>query len=93
MASVAVRVVVSGHVQGVGYRAWVENEALVHRLDGWVRNRWDGTVEMVLSGEAAAVNAVVAACRRGPLGSDVIDVARAPYQGPPLSRFRILSTV
>ena len=62
---------VRGRVQGVGFRAFVEHEALKHHVGGWVRNRRDGTVEAVFSGEAAAVAAAVEACRRGPFGARV----------------------
>ena len=62
---------VRGRVQGVGFRAFVEHEALKRHLGGWVRNRRDGTVEAVFEGEAAAVAAAVEACRRGPFGARV----------------------
>ncbi len=61
-----VRVVVSGRVQGVWYRGWTVDEATALRLDGWVRNRRDGTVEAVFSGPAAAVDAMIALCWKGP---------------------------
>ena len=48
------RVVISGRVQGVWYRGWVVDEALARGLDGWVRNRRDGTVEAVFQGAPAA---------------------------------------
>ena len=57
---------VRGLVQGVGYRAFVERHALRHGLEGWVRNRKDGSVEAVLAGPAAAVEAMIAECRTGP---------------------------
>ena len=59
-------VIIRGRVQGVGYRAWVEHEALRRGLDGWARNRRDGSVEAVFAGPPDAVAAMVAACRRGP---------------------------
>jgi len=62
---------VRGRVQGVGFRAFVEHEALKRHLSGWVRNRRDSTVEAVFSGEAAAVAAAVEACRRGPMSGRV----------------------
>ncbi len=64
-------VVFRGRVQGVGFRAFVEEVAARHGLEGWVRNRRVGTVEAVLSGDAAAVDAVVEACRKGPSHSRV----------------------
>lgn len=59
-------VVVRGRVQGVGFRAWTEMTARERGLEGWVRNRRDGSVEAVFAGEAARVEAMLAACRRGP---------------------------
>ena len=49
-----VRVVISGRVQGVWYRGWTVDEARARGLDGWVRNRRDGSVEAVFQGPAAA---------------------------------------
>jgi acylphosphatase len=62
---------VRGRVQGVGFRAFVEHEALKHHVGGWMRNRRDGTVEAVFEGEAAKVAAAIEACRRGPFGARV----------------------
>jgi acylphosphatase len=59
-------VTVRGRVQGVGYRAFVEHEALRRGIEGWVRNRRDGSVEAVFAGDADAVAAMIEACRRGP---------------------------
>jgi len=64
-------VVVRGRVQGVGYRAFVEDEAHQHRLQGWVRNRRDGSVEAVFAGPVAEVEAAIEACRRGPFPAHV----------------------
>ena len=72
-----VRVVISGRVQGVGFRLWVEAEAVSRGLAGWVRNRRDGSVEAVFSGEAEAVDAMLEACRNGPSMALVTDVAVA----------------
>jgi len=67
-------VIVRGRVQGVGYRAFVADEAMTRRVDGWVRNRRDGTVEAVFSGRAEIVEGIVAACRKGPWGSMVAGI-------------------
>ena len=64
-------IIVRGLVQGVGYRAFVADEAQARRIDGWVRNRRDGTVEAVLSGPAEMVEPMIEACRNGPWGSRV----------------------
>jgi len=64
-------VIARGRVQGVGYRAFVESEALARGLEGWVRNRRDGTVEAVLAGEEPVVADLIAACRQGPFAARV----------------------
>jgi len=69
--SVIRHVIVHGRVQGVGFRAFVEIEALRRGIEGWVRNRHDGSVEAVFAGEAGAVAAMIEACQRGPLGARV----------------------
>jgi acylphosphatase len=68
-------VIIRGRVQGVGFRAWTEYTALEHGLEGWVRNRRDGSVEAVFAGSQAKVAAMIEACRSGPPGArvDVID--------------------
>ena len=65
-------------MQRVGYRAWTEHMALQRGLEGWVRNRRDGTVEAVFAGPASVVEAMIEACRRGPPGAqvDALDAAR-----------------
>lgn len=59
-------VVIKGRVQGVGYREWTRLAAIGCGLAGWVRNRRDGTVEAVFSGDPTDVAAMVAQCRSGP---------------------------
>ncbi len=61
-----VRVTIGGDVQGVGYRAWVEMEARAAGVRGWVRNRLNGDVEALFAGPPDAVEALCAACWRGP---------------------------
>ncbi|MHA6325241.1 acylphosphatase [Roseivivax sp. CAU 1753] len=61
-----VRAIVTGRVQGVGFRAWTQRAASELQLRGWVRNRPDGTVEAVLGGAEDAVGRMCARLRRGP---------------------------
>jgi len=91
-------VVIRGRVQGVGYRAWAEWTALQEDVEGWVRNRRDGSVEAVFAGSAEAVEAMVDACRRGPRGARVervdaqdvsSDMLAARHSG---ERFSVLPT-
>ena len=67
-------VLVRGRVQGVGYRAWAERVALSRGLQGWVRNRRDGSVEAVLAGSDEAVDEMLSRLRSGPRGSRVDEV-------------------
>ena len=55
-----------GWVQGVGFRRFVVDEAHRLRIAGWVRNRWDDSVEVVAEGQRAALEQLLAALRRGP---------------------------
>lgn len=64
-------VAVRGRVQGVGYRAFVEREALAAGLEGWVRNCHDGSVEAVFMGPPDVVEKLIATCRRGPYAARV----------------------
>ena len=81
MAERAVRVIVSGRVQGVGFRAFVRREALARKISGWVRNRRDGSVEAIVAGEAEAVAQIVAWARRGPPAAAVAALATFPADG------------
>ena len=86
-----VRVIVRGKVQGVGYRAYTEMQANALKLDGWVRNRRDGTVEAMLSGEAAVIERMLIALRVGPPHSAVVNVRSEPEEaGAVEPGFRVL---
>jgi acylphosphatase len=71
----SVRLHITGRVQGVGYRAWMMRRASALGLRGWVRNRTDGSVEALVIGDEDSVATIVEACREGPLGARVSDVA------------------
>ena len=69
--------IVTGKVQGVGYRAAFEAQARALGLSGWVRNRLDGSVEALVAGEPAALEQIVAWAGRGPSHAEVRNVTIA----------------
>src|SRR3981189_3328208 len=93
------QVMITGRVQGVGYRAWVEHQAVANNLEGWVRNRRDGSVEALFAGPAHVVAGLIARGRRGaaaarvdavaeePAGADALNLRRAGEQ------FSVLPTI
>lgn len=65
------RLRIHGRVQGVWFRAWTLETAQGLGLDGWVRNRIDGTVEALAVGSAEAIEKLIAACHEGPPAAKV----------------------
>ena len=84
--------VITGRVQGVGYRAWTADEAERHGLAGWVRNRRDGSVEAVFAGDATAVETMLMACREGPPAALVSNVQVSEAREPVVAGFLVLPT-
>lgn len=78
----ALHLLISGRVQGVGYRDWLLRRARALGLQGWVRNLADGRVEAVLAGPEAAVQAGVRACQDGPPLAQVLNIATTPCPAP-----------
>lgn len=99
MSGAICRVTIRGRVQGVGYRAWVEHRARNHDLEGWVRNRRDGSVEALFAGPAEVVSDMVERCRRGPSSARVDAVTEEPVSPDALNlrrsgeRFSVLPTI
>lgn len=93
MSRIAVRLIIHGRVQGVGYRYWVCDEARRLQLDGWVRNRRDGTVELVAAGPSEAMNQLLAACRQGPPAAHVTSVDRSDTDDEGLTSFEARPTI
>lgn len=83
MADARIHVVVKGRVQGVGYRFFVCREADALDLKGTVRNKYDGSVEIVAEGRTAAVHALLASLKIGPRFGHVsaVEVSWLPYSG------------
>ena len=85
---------ITGLVQGVGYRASFEAQARALKLKGWVRNRIDGSVEAMVKGDAQTLDAIVAWARRGPSLARVDDVkvAEVGDDAVPGDRFDVVAT-
>ncbi len=73
---------VYGRVQGVGYRAFVLSVARPLRLQGWVRNRSDGAVEVAALGLEADVERLYRCLQTGPAGAQVMHVERQEWERP-----------
>src|SRR5262245_32252229 len=87
-----VRVRIAGRVQGVSYRFWTEEAARALGLTGWVRNRRDGSVEALLSGEACSVAEMLVRCHDGPPAAVVSSVEVLEEGGDPPAAFEVLPT-
>lgn len=83
------RIRIAGRVQGVAFRDWMERASRKLGLTGWVRNRRDGSVEAVISGEPELVADMVELCRRGPPAAQVSDVAILAEEDATFAAFEI----
>jgi acylphosphatase len=89
MTDKRVRVIISGDVQGVGFRWYTREEAMTRELAGFVRNLPDGRVEAVFEGSPESVDSMVEWCRQGPSFASVDDVEVQEEQAKGDSGFRI----
>jgi acylphosphatase len=88
----SVRLRITGRVQGVWYRTWTVEAARRYGLDGWVRNRRDGSVEALLSGSDDQVEKMIAACRDGPPSAIVKTVEIEEADPPKVPGFKQLAS-
>lgn len=89
----ALRLIITGRVQGVGFRAWTSREARSRHLRGWVRNRIDGSVEALLVGTEEVLASMIEACRRGPPMARVDRIERFPAEDDGAESFSERPTV
>lgn len=92
-----IRCMVRGRVQGVGYRAWAERQAIARGLAGWVRNKQDGSVEAVFAGDPDNVAAMAESLMRGPpaaqvSGIEIVEADAAALSATFGARFVVLPT-
>jgi acylphosphatase len=92
MVDKSVKAIIQGRVQGVGYRDWADRQARGLGLSGYVRNRRDGSVELVVAGSIESVERMLSLCRQGPRLAEVqeIEIANSFWNG---TGFEILPTV
>ena len=93
MPARAVHVYIEGRVQGVWYRGWTMQQAHKLGLAGWVRNRRDGRVEAVFSGDTDALDTMIALCRNGPPLARVDNIIISESEAEDMSGFDTRSTV
>lgn len=89
----AVRVRIEGRVQGVWFRGWTVQRAMELKLQGWVRNRSDGSVEALFAGPADAVALILQQCWDGPPGARVTNVRVELAEAPTCSGFSAVATL
>ena len=73
-------IIITGNVQGVGFRYWLYKEAVQRNIDGWVRNKISGEVEAILIGNDEKINNLIKLCEKGPPSSKVTKVKVQNYQ-------------
>jgi acylphosphatase len=99
MSDVIRHVLIRGAVQGVGFRYWTRRTATARGLEGWVRNRRDGSVEAVFAGPEQAVSEMITLCRHGPAAAHVDSIEQQAVEPDALNlrrrdeRFSELPTV
>ncbi|MGN6617506.1 MAG: acylphosphatase [Ilyomonas sp.] len=85
-----VHLLVEGKVQGVFYRASAKEMADELGLSGWVKNREDGNVEMIVSGEESKINEFIKWCHKGPRRAVVTNVIVTPQEDGSFTRFEVV---
>ena len=91
-SDIAVRLLIDGRVQGVGYRQWMAGSARGLGLRGFVRNLSDGRVEAVIAGAPERIEQLIRRAQRGPKSAWVSNVSREATAAPEQTGFDILPT-
>ena len=79
-------IIISGKVQGVGFRYWLHKAAMQRKIDGWVKNKISGKVEALLIGSDVDINNLIDLCKKGPPSSRVTKVKVQNYQNEYLKK-------
>ena len=80
--NIAVRIIIEGKVQGVAFRWWIIEWANARGLDGWVRNRREGTVEALFYGREKTVRWMVEFCAEGPSNARIRNIREFKDEPP-----------
>ena len=85
-------IVITGKVQGVGFRYWLHKAAVRNNINGWVKNKITGEVEAVLIGDCKNVDEILKLCKTGPHSSKVTNIKTQNYKQEYFKKsFNILS--
>ena len=85
-------IIISGKVQGVGFRYWLHKAAIRRKINGWVKNKISGDVEALLIGNDVDINNLIALCKKGPSSSKVTKIKIQNYQNEYLKKhFNIIN--
>ena len=86
-------IVISGRVQGVGFRYWLYKAAVRSNIKGWVKNKISGEVEALLIGNDKEIDSLIKLCEKGPPSSKVTKIEVQNYQNEHFGKsFEIIST-
>ena len=86
-------IIITGKVQGVGFRYWLYKEAKQRNIDGWVRNKISGEVEALLIGKDEKINNLIKLCKKGPPSAEIIKIDVQNYQKEYFGKsFQIIET-
>ena len=87
-------IVITGRVQGVGFRYWLYKAAVLNNINGWVKNKISGEVEALLIGNAVKIDNLIKLCEKGPSSSKVTKVEVQNYKKEYLKKsFEIINSV
>ena len=73
-------IVITGKVQGVGFRYWLHKAAVRNNINGWVKNKISGEVEALLIGDNVEIASLIRLCEKGPPSSKVTKIKVQNYQ-------------
>ncbi len=85
-----IHIKISGHVQGVFFRASAKEQALLNNIKGWIKNTKEGDVEAIVFGEERALVAFIAWCHRGPEKAQVVEVLVTPLEKQMFNEFKVI---